>query len=99
MSTGNIMAWGRTKNALIARGATSNQADQLDPSLRGLKTNFAYPKNYPDVVHIKGELGAVNYGLRRGTVGIVTVGSWPIMGFRTVTISVKSPREYDLRSD
>jgi hypothetical protein len=30
----------------------------------------AYPKNEPNVVHLKGERGALTYGLRRGTVSI-----------------------------
>ncbi len=60
-----------TKNALALNGAVSNGAENLDPTLAGLRNIASYPRQYPNVVHIKGETGgAINYGLRTGTVHI-----------------------------
>jgi hypothetical protein len=59
-----------TKNALISSGARSNGVENFDPSLTALPHISSFPKNHPDIVHIKGELGTITYGLRKGTVNI-----------------------------
>ncbi len=60
-----------TRSALVSRGAVSNGAQEIDPSLAGLPNISSFPRQYSDVVHLKGETGNVlNYGLRRGTVDL-----------------------------
>jgi RHS repeat-associated protein len=58
-----------TKDALLSNGAVSNSARELDPTLSYLPHISSFRKNEPNVVHLKGEKGALTYGLRHGTIG------------------------------
>jgi RHS repeat-associated protein len=71
-----------TKNTLTANGAISASALQVDPSLFYLPyIGSIPPSQVPNVVHIKGEQGGLNYGLRRGSVGLFNSNIIAFQGF------------------
>jgi RHS repeat-associated protein len=57
-----------TRDALVSQGAKNNSAANIDPTLTGLPHISTFPKRYPNIVNISGELGSITYGLRQGTV-------------------------------
>ncbi|HKR11221.1 MAG TPA: PKD domain-containing protein [Pyrinomonadaceae bacterium] len=65
-----LMAGG-TEAALQQAGAVSNSAVELKPSLKRLPNISTIPNSRKkDVVHIKGEYGALTYGLRENSAAI-----------------------------
>ena len=59
-----------TRNALLGSGAVSNVNGADFPEVAGLQHIASFPKNDPNLVHVKGGSGGLNFGLRRGTVSI-----------------------------
>jgi hypothetical protein len=59
-----------TEAALRGPGAISNGAEIYDPTLIFKPHISSFRRKEPNVVHIKGEIVGLNYGLRRNTVGI-----------------------------
>jgi hypothetical protein len=59
-----------TRSALLGNGAVSNATGAEFPEVAGLRHISSFPKNEPNIVHVKGEVGGLNFGLRRGTVGV-----------------------------
>jgi RHS repeat-associated protein len=68
-----------TRQALVDNGATSGGRAVTEAGLDDLPR---IQKGQPDVVHVKAEGDAVNYGLRRGSVGIFNDR---IIDYRTFT--------------
>lgn len=59
-----------TKDALISAGARSDGNLLIEHGLGDLPKIDTFPKRFPDIVHVKAEGNAINYGLRKGTVDI-----------------------------
>lgn len=59
-----------TRNVLLSHGAISNVSADDFPEVSGLPHISTFPRNEPNVIHVKGEAGGLNFGLRRGTVDL-----------------------------
>lgn len=59
-----------TREALVSAGARSDGNLLIQKGLGDLPKIESFPRKFPDIVHIKAEGNAVNYGLRPGTVDI-----------------------------